>query len=173
MPDHGLFGLPLGPGQYLTQNGSIRENDTSAWFMTSWDTTIGRVPFRGNIGVRYASTDTVGQGYNYDATAKAVVPVTITNQYHDWLPSVNAVLEPADDFLIRFSAAEVMSRPNLPDLVPGISASKSGTGASIRQRWQRAICVRSGPRTRTCPLNGIIPRARWPRWRSSTSISTP
>ena len=28
-----------------------------------------------------------------------------------------------------FSAALAMSRPNLPDLVPGISASKSGTGA--------------------------------------------
>ncbi len=39
------------------------------------------------------------------------------------------MLEPADDFLIRASLAQVMSRPNLPDLVPGISASKSGTGA--------------------------------------------
>lgn len=125
----GCSAWQLGPGQYLTQNGTIRENDYSAWFMSSWDTTIGVVPFRGNVGIRYASTETVGQGYNYDAVAKAVVPVTITNQYHDWLPSVNAVLEPADNFLMRFSAALVMSRPNLPDLVPGISASKSGTGA--------------------------------------------
>jgi TonB-dependent receptor len=125
----GCSAWQLGPGQYLTQNGSIRENDYSGWGMVSWDTSIGRVPFRGNIGIRYAFTDTVGQGYNYDATAKQIVPVTIANSYHDWLPSLNAVLEPADDFLVRFSAAEVMSRPNLPDLVPGISASKSGTGA--------------------------------------------
>ena len=125
----GCSAFLLGPGQYLTQNGSVRENDVSAWLMTSWNTTIGRIPFRGNAGVRYASTDTVGQGYNYDTTAKQVVPVIIANNYHDWLPSVNAVLEPADDFLVRLSAAEVMSRPNLPDLVPGISASKSGTGA--------------------------------------------
>jgi TonB-dependent receptor len=125
----GCSAFLLGPGQYLTANGSIRENDYSGWFMADWDTTIGRVPFRGNIGVRYASTETVGQGYNFDATAKAIVPVTISNSYHDWLPSVNAVLEPTDNFLIRFSAALAMSRPNLPDLVPGISASKSGTGA--------------------------------------------
>ena len=125
----GCPAFQLGPGQYLTANGSIQEDDYSAWFMADWDTTIGRVPFRGNIGVRYASTETVGQGYNYDATARAVVPVTIPNSYHDWLPSINAVLEPADNFLIRFSAALAMSRPNLPDLVPGISASKSGTGA--------------------------------------------
>jgi iron complex outermembrane receptor protein len=125
----GCSAYQLGPGQYLTQNGTIRENDFSGWAMLDWDTTIGRVPFRGNIGVRYATTSTVGQGFNFDPTAKAIVPVLIKNDYHDWLPSVNAVLSPSDDFLIRVSAAEVMSRPNLPDLVPGISASKSGTGA--------------------------------------------
>jgi iron complex outermembrane recepter protein len=125
----GCSAFALGPGQFLTQNGSIRENDTSGWGMLSWNTTIGRVPFRGNIGIRYASTDTLGQGYNYDANVRQIVPVVIPNSYHDWLPSLNAVVEPADDFLIRFSAAEVMSRPNLPDLVPGISASKPGTAA--------------------------------------------
>jgi TonB-dependent receptor len=125
----GCSAFQLGPGQYLTANGTINEDDYSAWFMANWDTKIGNVPFRGNVGVRYALTETVGQGYNYDATAKAIVPVTIPNTYHDWLPSINAVLEPADNFLIRFSAALAMSRPNLPDLVPGISASKSGTGA--------------------------------------------
>ena len=125
----GCSAFALGPGQFLTQNGSIRENDTSGWAMVSWNTTIGRVPFRGNVGVRYAATDTLGQGYNFDAVTRQLVPVVIPNSYHDWLPSLNAVLEPADDFLIRFSAAEVMSRPNLPDLVPGISASKPGTAA--------------------------------------------
>jgi iron complex outermembrane receptor protein len=125
----GCSAYQLGPGQYLTQNGTIRENDFSGWGMLNWDTTIGRVPFRGNIGLRYATTSTEGQGYNFDPVAKAIVPVLIKNDYHDWLPSINAVLSPADDFLIRMSAAEVMSRPNLPDLVPGISASKSGTGA--------------------------------------------
>ena len=125
----GCPAFQLGPGQYLTSNGSIQEDDYSAWFMTNWDTTIGRIPFRGNVGVRYALTETLGQGYNFDATAKAIVPVAISNTYHDVLPSINAVLEPADNFLMRFSAALAMSRPNLPDLVPGISASKSGTGA--------------------------------------------
>jgi TonB-dependent receptor len=119
----------LGPGQFLTSNGSIRENDSGAWFMANWDTKIGRIPFRGDIGIRYALTDTIGTGFNFDPTAKAIVPVTIKNQYHDWLPSLNVVVEPADDFLIRVSLAEVMSRPNLPDLVPGISATKQGTGA--------------------------------------------
>src|SRR6201996_588485 len=125
----GCPAFALGPGQFLTQNGSIRENDVSGWGMVGWDTTIGRVPFRGNIGLRYASTDTLGQGYNYDANARQIVPVSIPYSYHDWLPSFNAVLEPTDNFLLRFSAAEVMSRPNLPDLVPGISASKPGTAA--------------------------------------------
>jgi TonB-dependent receptor len=97
--------------------------------MGDWDTKIGTVPFRGYIGVRYASTETVGQGYSYDPVARAVLPVIQPNSYHDWLPSINLVLEPADNFLMRFSAAYAMSRPNLSDLVPGISASKSGTGA--------------------------------------------
>jgi iron complex outermembrane receptor protein len=73
----GCSAFALGPGQFLTQNGSIRENDMSGWGMLSWDTAIGRVPFRGNIGVRYASTDTLGQGYNFDATVRQFVQVII------------------------------------------------------------------------------------------------
>ena len=52
-----------------------------------------------------SETATDALGYSYDATAKAIVPVTVHNTYHDFLPSLNAVLEPTDDFLIRLGAA--------------------------------------------------------------------
>ncbi len=43
--------------------------------------------------------------------ALAVVPTTVTQTYHDFLPALNMVVEPSDQFLIRFNAAQVMARP--------------------------------------------------------------
>ena len=105
-------GLPAGPGQFLTR--TARPGKRYRLVQADWDTTFGRVPFRGNIGVRYASTKP-RPGYSYDATAKAVVPTT-PNSYHDWLPSINTVLEPADNFLIRLSArpGHVAARSDQP-----------------------------------------------------------
>ena len=125
-PGAGCGAYLLGPQQMLTSNGTVNENDYSGWAMLDWDSQIGRIPFRGNIGGRYAVTSTISQGFSYDATQKAVVPVTVGHTYHDWLPSMNAVLSPADDFLIRLSLAEDLSRADLTSLLPGATVSKSG-----------------------------------------------
>jgi len=118
----------LGPEQYLPNNGSVRQNIWSTYLMMDWDTKIGTVPFRGNIGGRYAETDQVAEGYSYNPSVKAVVPTTVPDSYHNFLPSMNAVLQPVDDFNIRFSAGYEMSRPQLNQMLPGASVTKSGTG---------------------------------------------
>jgi TonB-dependent receptor len=41
------------------------------------------------------------------------------------------VLEPRDNFLIRFGAAKVMARPDLGSLTPGATISVSGAGRSV------------------------------------------
>jgi iron complex outermembrane receptor protein len=119
-----------GPGQFLSQNGIIHENDVGLWLQGDWNTQFYGAPFRGNIGVRYVETTQDSTGYSFDPASKSIVTTQLSRTYHDVLPSVNAVLEPADNFLIRFGAAYVMARPDLPVLLPG-GATATVTGSNF------------------------------------------
>ena len=79
-------------------NGTVRENDTGLWFEAGWDTLFYGVPFRGNIGGRYVETDTEAVGIGFNTTTKTFVPTEVKNTYHAFLPSLNAIVQPADDF---------------------------------------------------------------------------
>lgn len=103
--------FPLNP-----QSGAINkvvEESYGGYFQANLNTEIGSMPLRAAAGVRVVNTQVESSGIlsgNY---------VTVENSYTDVLPSVNVVLEPFDDFLIRASAAKVMSRPTLGSLTPG------------------------------------------------------
>lgn len=74
--------------------------------------------YRGNFGVRYASTDVTGTTY-----ASATDPnsaFTRSADYSDVLPSFNFAYDLAEDKIIRFSAAKVMSRPAYGTLNPAL-----------------------------------------------------
>ena len=123
-----------GPGQFLGQNGIVREDDVDFWGQGDWDAQFYGVPFRGNIGLRYVQTSQNSVGYSFDPVAKSIVTTKIARTYHDVLPSINTVLEPADNFLIRASAAYVMARPDLPTLLPGgATASVSGSTFNVTE----------------------------------------
>lgn len=103
----------------------VDETDNGLFVQADFNTMLGDWIVRGNVGVRYATTEvtskgwqtvTVGgvPGYNY---------VTAENDYSDTLPSFNLAIEPRDDLVIRLGAAKVMSRPTLGDLTPGGSVS--------------------------------------------------
>jgi iron complex outermembrane receptor protein len=119
-----------GPGQFLSQNGIVRENDISGWIQADWEAQFYGVPFRGNIGGRYVQTTQDSIGYSFDPIARSIVTSRLSRTYHDFLPSINAVLEPADNFLIRGSAAYVMARPDLINLLPG-GATATVTGSNF------------------------------------------
>jgi TonB-dependent receptor len=119
-----------GPGQFLSQNGVVRENDLGLWLQGDWNTQFYGTPFRGNIGLRYVETTQNSIGYSFDPSSKTIITSTLSRTYHDVLPSVNAVLEPAENFLIRFGAAYVMARPDLGNLLPG-GATATVTGSNF------------------------------------------
>lgn len=82
------------------------------------------LPIRGDVGVRYVHTDQGAVGY-IPVTPPSGSPFNAVGQrnqvdrsYEDWLPSANIVLEVTPDLLARFSAAKVMSRPDLGTLPP-------------------------------------------------------
>ncbi len=119
-----------GPGQFLSQNGIIHENDIGFWIQGDWNAQFYGAPFRGNIGARYVETTQDSIGYSFDPATRSIVTSKLSRTYHDFLPSMNAVLEPADNFLIRFGAAYVMARPDLINLLPG-GATATVTGSNF------------------------------------------
>jgi TonB-dependent receptor len=126
----GCSAFRQGPGQFLSQNGIIRENDLGLYVQGDWDAHFYGVPFRGNIGLRYVETRQESVGFSFDPVAKSVITSQVSRNYHDVLPSINTVFEPADNFLIRASAAYVMARPDLINLLPG-GATATVTGSNF------------------------------------------
>ncbi len=105
----------------------VNEEIKSAYVMGTFDLSdrIG-LGVRGDIGVRYVRTDLRSSGYIAVAPPAGTTSPTglvgryasAFNSYEDWLPSANLVVEPVADVLVRFSAAQVMSRPELGALAP-------------------------------------------------------
>lgn len=140
-PDFGLAQTALdlnNPARYplsmipaLGNNRSVTETDGGVFFQADWDTDIANMPFRGNIGFRYVETRQESTGYAPIIAAPFYEAVTSERMYSDTLPSMNMVIEPIDDFLIRFGAAKVMARPGLGNLNPAPSVSISGANRTI------------------------------------------
>lgn len=123
-----------GPGDYTltsTTNGNARggnrgitETDTGTWLQADFETRLGGLPVRGNLGTRYVKTDIDASGYL--ATGGGSL-VTASRQYRDWLPAANLSVSLTKNFIVRAAAAKVMSRPPLQSLNPGGTLSTTGT----------------------------------------------
>ncbi|MFL6586063.1 MAG: TonB-dependent receptor [Luteimonas sp.] len=108
---------------------SVEEQDRGAYLQGEFSTDLGSIPFSGNFGVRYVRTKQASTGI---ATASGTpVASTVTREYSDTLPSMNLVAEIAPDFLVRFGAARVMSRPGLGSLTPGVTVNVSGGARTV------------------------------------------
>ena len=127
-------GAAGGPGDYRLssiENGNARgnnrgvtETDTGAFVQADFNTALGGIPLRGNVGVRYVETKMQADGYLAATPAKQVLA---ENTYTDWLPSFNIAATVAPDLIVRAAAAKVMARPQLGNLSPGGTLSTSGT----------------------------------------------
>lgn len=125
--DEGVF--PLGIETSLGNNQKVEEEDTGVFAQLDFRFDALGIPFRGNVGARYVQTRLTSEGYAFSAG----VPVRLTaqNTYDDVLPSLNLVANVTDDFLVRFSAAQVMTRPNLGNLAPSTTVSVSGNNRTV------------------------------------------
>jgi iron complex outermembrane receptor protein len=119
----------LGKEPALGNNRSVNEKDSGGFLQADFDTLIGDMPFRGNFGVRYVKTEQSSTGYTY--VSGAPLAISAEREYTDTLPSMNMVLEPKENFLIRLGVAKVMARPDLGSLTPGATISVSGAGRSV------------------------------------------
>jgi TonB-dependent receptor len=103
---------------------SVTEKDSAAYLQLDFNTELAGVPVRGDIGVRYVKTRQSSTGYQL--VAGAAQQTTVDRDYDDVLPALNVTAEVTPDFLVRFGAAKVMTRPNLGSVTPGGSLSTVG-----------------------------------------------
>ncbi len=97
-------------------NRTIREDDFAYYVQADFNTELGNMPFRGNVGVRHAFTEIDARGYSSTGGGSRVVG---THSYDDVLPSLNLALEPMEDVIVRFGAAKVMARPQIGNTLAG------------------------------------------------------
>jgi len=99
------------------QNYNVAETDFGIYFQVDFNMDLFGRPLRGNVGERYVETSVESTG-----NSTAGRPLTGNNKYSDWLPSLNLSYEPIDNVITRFAISNVMSRPQLGNLSPTISA---------------------------------------------------
>ncbi len=111
--------------QRQDQDYSIYE-DISAFYVQFGFSGDSHVPFRGNIGIRYAETEQSSVGYVGIQEGATFIPLdaenpilTSTREYDDWLPSANIAFDISDNKVLRFAASRTVTRPDPVDLRQG------------------------------------------------------
>ncbi|MEI9902892.1 MAG: TonB-dependent receptor [Asticcacaulis sp.] len=122
----------------------IDERDTSAYIDLHWNTQLLSKPLGIVTGLRYSKTQLTSDGTMriltdlYQAmcgdhpcensgiltpvySSTDLTRITVKHDYANWLPSLNARWDIADDMVLRLSASQTMTRPTLEDLAPQIT----------------------------------------------------
>lgn len=109
--------IPAGftPPQRVIATNTVTEQSLAGYVQADIDTTLfGALPVRGDIGVRFVSTDQSSTGYPTNTTQ-----ITVESDYAETLPSLNLIFDLRDDLLLRASAGRSLTRPTITDLTPG------------------------------------------------------
>ena len=131
--------------RHVTVNGTVyarlpahelTEDILAEYFKINFDSELGGMTIRGNVGIREVKTETTSQGAIVrNERRPGATPGTFTDvnvgtvrssfarDYSDTLPSVNLQFgfgedSSSDNFSIRMGYAELMSRPAIADLAP-------------------------------------------------------
>ncbi len=133
----GSLGSTILTGNTLSpEDTDVRERTGAFYLQANYETQIFGLPAYGNFGLRSVRTQIRSIGSNSDyitvpnatdptrVTLRATGPVTTnveSNSFWNILPSVNLVLELADDKLFRVAAYSAMSRPDLEAMSAGLT----------------------------------------------------
>ncbi len=108
------------PSTQLSAFFDIEETTSAAFVQGNFEFDAGVTPVRGNIGVRWISTDinSVGNNVVNDVVESQNVS---KGSYDFFLPRLNVVLEPTENLLIRGGIARDIRRPNFDALSTSVS----------------------------------------------------
>ncbi|WP_313801362.1 TonB-dependent receptor [Sphingobium sp.] len=101
--------------------GDMDEKVLGAYFELNGVTTIAGRDLHINAGMRYAHTDQLVIGPSQVGTA--IVDITSSSKYENFLPSINLTYDVANNVKLRASASRTMTRPDAGQILPGITFS--------------------------------------------------
>ena len=120
------------------QSFRITEETEAGYLQADIGTSLGSVPLKGNVGVRFVRTDTSTTGFfqpfridndpnnNNLGTVVILNPTVATvgfkNNYDNVLPSLNLSAELVPDLFLRFAAGRSVTRPTFLQMAPGLSS---------------------------------------------------
>ncbi|MCK8046214.1 TonB-dependent receptor [Shewanella sp. 1CM18E] len=116
-----------GSGQvYKSGYGTITEQNLAIYLMANFESER----LRGNVGLRYISTDVSSDYYQLKADGTYADDLsTQSSSYSDFLPSINIAYDVSNNVIVRAAASQVISRPNYDDMFA--SSALSGFGDNI------------------------------------------
>lgn len=130
----GRFALSSTVSSARGDNRTVNEDDLGGYIEAQFNFTAMGVPVRGDVGYRRVHTKQQSGFYS-------TVPVTVdpsgfqwtevSREYDDNLPSLNLVIEPREDVLVRFGAAKVMARPGLGSISAATNVSVAGGSRTV------------------------------------------
>jgi iron complex outermembrane receptor protein len=115
-----VFGLTVPSGWDPHNHFNIDEKTFATYAMAKFEGSLG-VPFSGNVGVRYISTNDEDDGWL--STDGVYTPFHTTHKYSDVLPSANIKFDLSSDLKLRLAASKVLTRPDFPSLNPTVTLS--------------------------------------------------
>lgn len=121
---HAQFNTPIAFDGLNSFN--VEEKSFAAYLKANWQFDLGRVPVRGNVGLRLLQTDVAALGQrpsritirtaaDFDVEGERT---STTTDYRNVLPSLNLSAELSEQLLLRFGAARTLTRPTLSQLSP-------------------------------------------------------
>lgn len=140
-------GKTFDPAVFSPSGSSVvNEKVNSAYAMAAWETRLGGMDLAVNFGMRYEDTDYTSSGASRQVLSarptgggqntivvSPVSPISFRGKYHDWLPSLNVRLGVTNNFILRFAASEVLTRPTLSDLSPRQTIQTNPGNETIRR----------------------------------------
>ena len=128
-------GMPVDPGAIVADSvWGVDESVEEAYAKIRFGGTIGSKTMNGNFGVRMVHTETDSSGFG-SVNGGALAPVDISNDYTEFLPSLNFTFNLNDETLV---AARIRTR----DLTPAarraarVATAVELLAAAHGQRWQ-------------------------------------
>jgi iron complex outermembrane recepter protein len=114
----GLTQLPTVQSQGIY---TINEYDTAGYVKASF-ACDAPVKVDGNIGLRFLHTaDSVSGTETITGSTPVYIPLRLTNNYNNLLPSFNLRATLRDELLLRFAAYASVTRPEFSNLNPGLT----------------------------------------------------
>jgi iron complex outermembrane receptor protein len=94
----------------------VTEEVTTLFVKADIETEVGGLPLRGNVGFQYVDTDQSSNGFGARRLDDRTLDVQATSggtTYSEFLPSLNLILDVADEQVVRLGLAKTMSRSRM------------------------------------------------------------